>query len=351
MDTVTQQFTVADFCAMLARRELTVNTDYQRSNKVWPDTARSFLIETILLGFPIPKLAVHQRTDLKSRRTLKEIVDGQQRSKAILDFYNNDLRLASAIETPAAQGRRYDDLDEEFQHRFLDYGLNVDLFVGATEADVREAFRRINSFTAPLNPEEQRHAEFQGPFKWFIHRLTRRYDQSLEAWGVFTVKSLARMRDSKLYTEVAHAVLNGITTTDTRALKAFYKRFEKAFPQEVDLETYFDGALSEVATWTEVHGTALMKPYNLYSALLAVIHVQHDVEALRPVARRKRMVGKATKRANLAVLADAAEVDDPEEAGDLEPFAEATSKGTNVKAAREERFRWFVAALTEKSIG
>jgi len=38
--------------------------------------------------------------------------------------------------------------------------------VAATPAEVREVFRRINSYTVPLNSEEQRHATYQGPFKF-----------------------------------------------------------------------------------------------------------------------------------------------------------------------------------------
>ena len=45
--------------------------------------------------------------------------------------------------------------------------------VGATPDQIRETFRRINSYTVPLNPEEHRHAVFQGDFKWFMHDLTK----------------------------------------------------------------------------------------------------------------------------------------------------------------------------------
>lgn len=47
--------TVTDYCGMVDSHEVRVNRDYQRSDQVWPRTAQSFLIETILLGFPIPK--------------------------------------------------------------------------------------------------------------------------------------------------------------------------------------------------------------------------------------------------------------------------------------------------------
>ena len=76
------EYTVADYCEMLDRKEVRVNREYQRSDEVWPRTAQSFLVETILLNFPVPKLFLHQQADPRTGRPIKEIVDGQQRTKA-----------------------------------------------------------------------------------------------------------------------------------------------------------------------------------------------------------------------------------------------------------------------------
>ncbi len=73
---VQSPMTIADYCAAMTRREISTNSEYQRSDKVWPPAARSFLIETILQGYPIPKIFLFQITDLKSKKTVKEIVDG-----------------------------------------------------------------------------------------------------------------------------------------------------------------------------------------------------------------------------------------------------------------------------------
>lgn len=93
-------FTIADYCNAMIRNEIIVNRDYQRSDQVWPPRAKAFLIETILLDYPIPKLSLYQVTDVKSRKTIKEIVDGQQRSQAILDFYNDKFSLSKETEMP-----------------------------------------------------------------------------------------------------------------------------------------------------------------------------------------------------------------------------------------------------------
>jgi uncharacterized protein with ParB-like and HNH nuclease domain len=149
MEIRTPQYTVVDYCEMYERKEVRVNRQYQRSDLVWPRTAQSFLIETILLNFPIPKLFLHQQTDLRTRRPVKEIVDGQQRTRAIVDYFNDEYRLTSNVSLEAAKGKRFSELSEELQNQFRDYGLQFDLFVGATDEDVREVFLRMNSFGPP----------------------------------------------------------------------------------------------------------------------------------------------------------------------------------------------------------
>src|SRR5205807_381593 len=214
MQIVPSSASVAEYCEAMSRNEILANPDYQRSDKVWPPLAQSYLVETVLLGFPMPKLSLFQVTDLKSRKTIREIVDGQQRSRALSDFYSGRLRLSRSIDLEDARGKRYEDLDTELQSKFLSYGITYDLFVAATRDEVREVFRRMNLFTVPLNPEEQRNAAYQGEFKLFIHRISSRYDDPLNRIGVFSEKQLVRMQDTKLLSEVCHAYLHGIQTTN-----------------------------------------------------------------------------------------------------------------------------------------
>ena len=202
MRTIATNFTVHDFIAAMERRDLRVNREYQRSDSVWPDPARSYLIETILLDFPIPKLALHQVTDPLTGESHKELVDGQQRSAAIRAFRDDGFQLSAAVENAALRGLRFSTLSADQRTTFLNYQLNIDLFLGAEPAEIREVFRRMNSYTIPLNPEEQRHAAFQGEFKWFLHRFALSLNDSWESMGIFTPKALVRMADTKLLAEV-----------------------------------------------------------------------------------------------------------------------------------------------------
>lgn len=377
--------TIAAFCDELDAHGVIVNRSYQRSPGVWPRDAQSFLVETILLGFPIPKLALYQRTDVRSRRTITELVDGQQRATAIQAFYSNELRLSRKIEDlPDAAGCIYDELEEPLQSRFLTYSLGFDLLVDTTPAEIREIFRRINSYEFPLNPEEQRHARFQGAFKWTIYRIARDHGETLKHIGTFTEQNLVRMMDMKLLSEIAHALVNGISTTNKRSLDNLYSHFEGPHPDH-DADFEFGDWLSEVITEAielitsldSLHGTKITKHFSVYSLVLAIIHASHDVVALRPIADGGMgTAGRLEIARSLGAIEnylesaeeenDADDEDDEDAEGEEErlgPLAAlvrspenllpkrlhaAFQSRTNVKDQRETRFKFFLEAVRRR---
>ena len=344
------EYTIADYCDTIDRREIRVNREYQRSDEVWPRTAQSFLIETVLLDFPVPKLFLHQTSDPRTGRALKEIVDGQQRTRAIYDYFRDQYRLTGNVTTPEAQGRRFSELPDDLQTQLRNYGLQFDLFVGATDEEVREVFRRMNSFTVPLNPEEQRHAEFQGEFKWFMRRLSTDYAEALRQIGVFTQKSLVRMQDQKLLTEICAAYWSGIRTTNKRTLDKVYREHDRLpdfpEPEQRELDGRIRRAFDVLIGWEDLVGTPLMKPHQVYALVLAVMHVEEPIQALAPLFANGRRGDSAGVVHNLSRLAEAVETGE-EQAGSLKPFVRASSERTNVATQRASRFQWFCRALTD----
>jgi hypothetical protein len=295
---------------------------------------------------------LHQRLEMPSRKVVKEIVDGQQRSKAILDFYQGRLRLAKIILNDAFAGKTFSELDDEYQAQFLNYGINFDIFVGATLGEVREVFRRMNSFTIPLNPEESRHATYQGPFKWFIHSLSRDYDTAFRQSGVFTEKQINRLADAKLLTEIADALYNGITTTNKSALDRIYKKFNSEFDEEQRTNDKIRYGLDSILGNGDLRGTELMKPYNVYSLCLAFIQNSgRHVVVSSPSLPAVRAFQPGEPFYNLTLLAYALAEDegagtliDPYFA-DYADFIGATRERTNVASQRRRRFEFFLAAL------
>ena len=274
---------VVDYCNAIKSGQIKINHNYQRSDKVWPLAARSFLIETMLLDFPIPKLLLSQHTNIKTRRSHKEIVDGQQRSSTILSYFDGAFRISQGSSTERLAGRKLADLEEADKKRFLDYPLAVDLLVAATAGEIRETFRRINSYTVPLNPEERRHALFQGAFKWFIYDLSKRFEESFLDVGLFNQKALVRMKDAKLFCEIIHAILNGIATTSKRHLDELYRSRNDDFPEERDLDRRLSRAMDFLLDQPNLHNGALMKPHLVYSLVLATTQVTEPTATLAHV--------------------------------------------------------------------
>ena len=84
---------VSDLSNWMDEKVLVINKKYQRSAGLWPINARSYFIDTILNGFPFPKITIRQTLNLKTRKSVREIIDGQQRLTTINDFINGKFSL------------------------------------------------------------------------------------------------------------------------------------------------------------------------------------------------------------------------------------------------------------------
>src|SRR6267378_1150414 len=96
---------LSSFLAMRADERIRVNKSYQRSGKVWPLNAKSYLVETVIRGFAVPPFMVHEVSD--SDGTHEEIVDGQQRTAALLSFLRNEFRLSNSVDRKGLVNKRH----------------------------------------------------------------------------------------------------------------------------------------------------------------------------------------------------------------------------------------------------
>jgi len=341
---------LSEFLDMVDHNDVRVNRRYQRSGKVWPLNAKSYLVETVILNFVLPRLLLHEVPARRGAPAYTDIVDGQQRTAALRAFRHDEFRLSGAVDRPNLKGKKYSTLEPQDRQAFDAYVLRLDRFTGATDAEIREVFRRINSYTVPLNAEEQRHARFQGEFKWFIHRQIERFDDALKESGVLTEKQMNRMADGKLLTEIVHALVHGISTTNGRSLRKMYADHDREFPLDRDLTRRLSAAKTTFAAWGRLP-KAVAKHYHAYALLLALMHCQQPVEPLKALVRKTAGIkSDSIVLTNLGTLASVLDFEEDEVPPEYEDFYAASEKGTNVRAAREARFRWYVRALTSNSL-
>jgi hypothetical protein len=235
-------------------------------------------------------------------------------------------------------------LEEADQQKYLEYPLSADILLAATETEIRQLFRRINSYTVPLNDQETRHAVYQGAFKWFIVDLSEQYAQVMKQMGVYGERQLTRMADAQLFAEITRALISGIVTSQKADLEDLYRRHEDEFPEQDAIRRRFDWVFDRLLAWQDLHRGPLMRAYNFYSLFLAISHLGNPADSLQAAypLEEPRMIDEGGFLANLSVLAEALE--EPGEYEDLQEFIDAASQATNVGTQRITRFRWFCRA-------
>lgn len=131
------------------RRDRYEIPDWQRE-KVWSKEKKQRLIDSILRGWKLPKFYF---VKLSSDPAEYEVVDGQQRLTAILEFFANQLPLDSAS-AKQFKGDIYDHLPEQNSDGFDDYEIEFDEITDATEEELKQFFQRLQD-GLPLTSSEK----------------------------------------------------------------------------------------------------------------------------------------------------------------------------------------------------
>lgn len=309
MQITTSNYSVIEVVEMLARKELTVNREYQRGTGLWPDGPASYFIDTILEGYPFPKIYMYEYINRGDRRMRKEIVDGQQRITTIRRFFNNEFAIKG--ESKYA-GMKFQDLADDDQLRFSSYTVSVDVIRNATRAEILQMFRRMNAYTLPLNEPEKRHSSYQGKFKWFVNDMADTLNEFFIEFGVFTQRQIVRMADAELISECVLSIERGIVSTSAADLTKLYRSYDETFQNAPNyysiLRSTFDFIIAELG---DLRNTHMMKPYALHSLVTALIHAQFGIAQIEQeygVHRPAQFVpNRAQAVNNLLALAQAHE--------------------------------------------
>lgn len=237
-------YVIGDLYEWFTKKTLILQPKFQR-RVVWSHIAQSYLIDTILKGLPVPKLYIRTTVDLNSGRTIREVVDGQQRLKAVFDFIEGKF-VVSKIHNEQYHGRKFEELPEDVRKKFLGYPFSADLLLGASDREVLDIFTRINSYTITLNRQEKLNAKFSGAFKQTVYGLGLDH---LEFWKnnlILTDQAIARMAEAELASELMVAMLNGLQPGKT-TLSQFYEKYNDDFPQSKEYSKRFHEMINSIA--------------------------------------------------------------------------------------------------------
>src|SRR6266581_2528783 len=196
----TRNYSVRDFEEWQDRGELVLAPKFQR-REVWNAKARSYLIDTILRGKPIPKLYMRQSVNPSTRRTTREIVDGQQRLRTVLSFIKDGFKISKAHHEDYA-GRYFSELGNKTQGEILKYEFVVDLLQDMPDNEVYDVFARINTYAEKLKPQELRNAQWFGEFKSSVYLLANEFVIFLETSDVYNAKKIMRIEEDEFITKL-----------------------------------------------------------------------------------------------------------------------------------------------------
>jgi len=360
--------TISDINSWYEERTLIINKDYQREGGIWVLNARTYFIDTILNGFPFPKVSIRQIIDLKTRKSLREIIDGQQRIMTINSFVNGEFALTSV--SKKFKNKAFGQLTPEEQQNFLAYEVSVDMLISATEDEVLEIFRRMNSYMLPLNDAEKRHAEFQGEFKWFIKTLIENYTSSyFEAYNILTKTQITRMADADLLTELVQVIDKGIMDRKPQDLYALYKEYDKSFPNKEEINKKFTETMNFIKMHLyQVSESRILNQSLFYSLFAALIlnkyglpNLPENLGSLKPINSFVKdeylanenileLLSAFEKRNdyNLDLTLEEIESLEAEHPYAFYEFVQASSATTHRIKQRMSRVKWMALALRDE---
>ncbi len=233
-------YSVNDFLGWNEDEELELQPRFQRRD-VWSPKAKSHLIDTILRDLPIPIIFVRQNVDPRRRKTIREVVDGQQRLRAVIAYSKDDFPIVKS-QNPAFGGKRFSELPEDVQQRFLDYEFSVVLLQEVSNAEILDIFARLNSYAQKLTPQELLNASYYGAFKSTVYKLGHEH---LEFWrqnGILQDSQIMRMAEAELTTELLVVMLVGIQRRRNKINKLYYEKDDE-FPERTRVVKEFKSVI------------------------------------------------------------------------------------------------------------
>lgn len=199
-----RDWTVETIASQIERGNIDLNPKFQRRN-AWNDTRRSKLIESLLLGVPVPEIVLAED---KSRKNSFIVIDGKQRLLAIAGFIKPEKGIWDA---PALRGlksradlngRKFSDFfngESEKQEAtdLLNSDIRCTVISNYSSSKVLyDIFYRLNTGSVPLSSQELRQVLNAGEFADYLIEKT---NAKIPLHSVLRLDGPdARLRDAEL---------------------------------------------------------------------------------------------------------------------------------------------------------
>ncbi len=238
------------------KREEILVLGFQR-RWVWSHAQASKLIESFLLGLPVPAIFVYREPSQK-----QVVIDGQQRLRTMHGFFSGKLPDGGDFflkgVSPRWEGKFYDTLEEPDRIRFRDSVLRVVIVEQLDPQDrtsIYHIFERLNTSGTVLTPQEVRNCVYHGPFNDLLIELNKDTTwRSIFGSG----RPDTRMRDIEVI--VRFLALFEDSDSYTKPMKQFLNSFMGRHQWDSEKEPYKSAFLSTVG---RIHATLGPKPFHI----------------------------------------------------------------------------------------
>jgi len=227
----------------------------------------------------MPKIIITQ--EMRDRKNVRVVVDGQQRLRAIIGFIDGDFKISRAHNKQYANCT-FDGLSDEAKEDYLKYEIGVDLLYDVPYTEILDIFARINTYTVKLNKQEALNAKYLGYFKQSAYEAGYKYvDYFVEA-GILTKANVSRMAEAELSSDILMSLVGGVQTN--KNIEKFYELYED---ESGDLEKWvgaFDKIMSYIGSVyspAELANTNWSRIHLFYSLFLTIAHGLYGVSGIR----------------------------------------------------------------------
>lgn len=188
----TKHYSLRQIVDMIADKDVDLAPDFQRQY-VWKDWQRWGLIESLLLGIPLPSFYFNEDTNGRV-----QVVDGVQRLTTIYRFvHEKTFKLGALAYLHGLEQKGFDDLDGASRRRLLGSQFVAHVIDPQTPYRVKfDIFRRINTGGSPLSSQEIRHCMSGARSRAFLKTLAEDEDFIKATGG--SLKAHPRMADREV---------------------------------------------------------------------------------------------------------------------------------------------------------
>lgn len=165
------QFSIFELKRRYDKGLICLDPDFQR-NEVWSTRQKSELIESVVMGIPLPLIYLAETMEGKL-----VIVDGRQRLTTFFRYLDNEFSINGLKIMTELNACKFRDLENDakkskYATEIEDFQLVIQIIKYPTPDRVRfDIFDRVNRGGTPLNNQEMRNALYQGPATRLLNEL------------------------------------------------------------------------------------------------------------------------------------------------------------------------------------